>query len=133
LFSVFGQIDPIFCFWAESVCISLGHCAGIMHKSELRALVNSNRIPAHSGGHFLHRDTVAAMKKITSTTAKTIRPMVSVSQSDANEAGKVVLRSCCVEPFVVPGKALELLSPACSAAQHGSAGRTKRRSRQAID
>jgi len=33
----------------------------------------------YPGGHFLHRDTLAATKKITSATAKTIRPMVSVS------------------------------------------------------
>jgi hypothetical protein len=73
------------------------------------------------------------MKKTISATAKTMRPMVSVSQSDANEAGKAVLRSCCVDLFVVAGNALELLSLARSAAQHGSGDRTKRGSRQAVD
>jgi hypothetical protein len=73
------------------------------------------------------------MKKIISAAAKTIRPMVSVSQSHANEAGNAVLRSCCVELFVAAGNALELLLLTGSAAQHGSAGRTKRGSHQAVD
>jgi hypothetical protein len=62
-----------------------------------------------SGGPFLQHDSLVTMKKIISAAAKTIRPMVSVSQSHANEAGNAVLRSCCVELFVASCNALELL------------------------
>jgi hypothetical protein len=85
------------------------------------------------GGRFLHGDSLAAMKRAASATTSTTRPIVSLSHSDANEAGKAVLRSYCVEPLVVACNVLELLSLACSAAQHGLAGRTKRGSCQVVD
>jgi hypothetical protein len=49
---------------------------------------------------------------------RTTRPIESVSRSDVNEAGKAVLRSCCVELFAVARNALELLLLACSTTQH---------------
>jgi hypothetical protein len=101
-----------------------GKCCWYRHKPLLK-VADFFRL-SHPGGYFLRRDTMAATKKIISTTIKTIRPMVSVSKSDANEAGKAVLRPCCVELFVVACKALKLLSLTCNAAQHGSPGRTKR-------
>jgi hypothetical protein len=85
----------------------------------------SYRSPAHSGGHFRHRDSLAAMKTAVTAATSAIMPMVSVSKSDANEAGNAVLRWCGVEPFVGGGKTLELLTPACNPSQHGSGDRTK--------
>ena len=156
LISIEYRDEPVHCTrgvsWAWRDVFS-EDAPGVLHSSQDRLLIRvvhgtrltkrgfntesrsdrSHRSSAHSGVHFLCRDRAAAMKKAASTTSRTTGPIVSVSKSDANRAGMVVLRSCCVEPFVVARKALELLLLACSAAQHGSAGGTKRGSRQAVD
>ena len=85
---------------------------------------------AHPGGHFLDRDPTREATAIAAM--NTMNPMVPVSKSDANEAGRAVLRSCCMEPFVADGKSLELLRSACSAAQHGSGDRTKPKLRETL-
>jgi hypothetical protein len=64
--------------------------------------------------------TTAAKAAISAT-----KPMAPAFKSDANEAGKAVLRPCCVELFVADGKTLELLTSACIGSQHGSGDRTK--------
>jgi hypothetical protein len=57
---------------------------------------------------------------IATTARPTAKRISESSKNDWNEAGKAVLRSCCVEPFVADGKTLELLTLACNAAQHRS-------------
>ena len=44
--------------------------------------------------------------------------LISNKLDRIEQNAKAVLRSCCVELFVVSRNALELLSPACSVAQH---------------
>jgi hypothetical protein len=57
------------------LCFRVGTWLAILGKCSLL----KDAPPAYPGGHFLHRDTLAAMKKIISATAKPMRPMVSVS------------------------------------------------------
>jgi len=61
--------------------------------------------------------TTAAKAAISAT-----KPMAPAFKSDANEAGKAVLRSRCVGLFVAYGKTLELLTQASIDAQNGTIG-----------